>query len=358
MKKIRNLLLVAFMLLTVNGCGKDKCECPTDINGNLNGEQTVIINDYSELYKNTVQSIVMIRVQKKNDKSSVISFGSGVVTLENENYAYIYSNAHVFAKMDNSYEIEVLFSDENGNLSGSSEIATLVGKDEYEDVAVLKINKSTKYKKAVMGDSSSVSKGDWIYTIGSPLGIFNYTTSGNISSVNTAISLDSSKVGVNTTVYAIMFDAAINEGNSGGALLDSSGKLIGITTLRYDDVYGIYGALPINYFDKVAKYLISNYGRYIRPSLSVELLSVDQMGSRREEYGISNYVTRGAYVKASLEQSIDSGKVIIAVNNVTIKSTSDFGSELLKYKVGDTITLTLMDKNGINTNNVNVVLHV
>lgn len=357
MKNTKKILLTLAMILLVGGCGKNDCNCPSDTNGNVSEEQTVVINDYSELYEKTVQSVVMLKVQRKNDRSEVVATGSGVVAFEEGEYAYIYTNAHVVKNLLSDYEVEVVFSNAYGFVSGESEVATLVGKDENEDVAVLRIKKSTKYKLVTIGDSEALQKGDWIYTIGSPLGKFNYTTAGNIANTKVAIDLDSSKTGVITPVYAIMFDASINQGNSGGALFDKEGKLVGITTLRYDDVYGMYGALPINYFGKVAKHLMVNGTKYTRPALSLDLLSVNELGVRRSEYGISSYVTTGAYVKTSLENNVIAQSIITAVNGKTINSTTDFAVEILKYSVGDTITLTLINKDGLNTRTVSVTLH-
>lgn len=360
MRKIKNILLVLAMVVIVGGCGKNECKCPDDTGGSTNDSYEVIKNDYSELYSETATSVVMVRVQRRNDKSQVISTGSGVVAFEEGEYAYIYTNAHVVKGVTTDYEVEVMFSNDKGFMTGESEVATLIGKDLYEDVAVLSIKKSNKYKVAVVGNSDKVEKGDWIYTIGSPLGKFNYTTEGNISTIKTPIALDSSKTGVSTTVYALMFDAPINEGNSGGALFNEAGELIGITTLKYDEVYGMYGALPINYFSKVARHLMINGVNYVRPALNLALISINEMGTRREDYGISNYVKTGVYIQTSLENNVDitAQSIITEINGKAINSTADFGAELLKYNIGDSITLTLINKTGLYTRNVTVVLHV
>lgn len=359
MKKIK-IFLLFIMVVLVGGCScsNEECKCPNDSTTTENHE-TVVINDYSELYKQTVQSVVMIRVQKKNDKSSVLATGSGVVAYQVENRAYVYTNAHVVKGVTTEYEVEIIFSDENGFPSGESQVvnSNYVYKDLYEDVAVIEIRASSKYKLATLADSDKLERGDWIYTIGSPLSKFNYTTSGNVSSTRVPIGLDSSKTGVNTTVYAIMFDAAINEGNSGGALFNSKGELVGITTLKYDEVYGMYGALPINFFDVVAKYLMVNDSNYVRPALNIELLSIDEMGSRKGQYGISDYITSGAYILSSREASISAQNIITAVNGKTIKSAADFVIELLKYNVGNKITITTVDKDNLSIKTVEVTLH-
>ncbi len=367
MKKVRVLgyLLLVMVLLVGCSCSNDQCKCPGD-DGNASEEYKQEITDYSELIEATARSVVMIKVQNQDSKQ-VIATGSGVVAFEtgtciNSNYinqkcAYIITNAHVVNKLTSGYEVEVMFSTSDGFMSGESEIAMLVGKDYYEDVAVLEILKSEKYSLATIGDSSSINRGDFVYTIGSPLGKFNYTTAGNISSYNVPIEIDNSRVGKETTVYAILTDAPINEGNSGGGLFDKDGKLIGITTLKYDDTTGMYGSLPINYFMKVANYLLVNNTNYVRPTLNLTLLSIPELGSSKETYGISDYVKTGVYIQASLEGNVESGTVIKKVNGVSVDDEAQYFVELLKYNIGDSVTLEVVNKDGLNVRTVTAVLH-
>lgn len=360
MKKISKFLLVLLMTFAFVGCScsNEECKCPTDETSTTEGEYTTINNGYKDLYKQTVQSVVMVRVQRKSN-GEIKSTGSGVVVMEEGNSAYVLTNAHVLKDLTTDFEVELFFSDEEGFLSGKSEIATVMGKDYKEDVAVLEINKSTKYKVAELGDSSKVERGDFVYTIGSPYQKFNHTTSGNISNYNVKIDIDMINTGVTTPVYAILFDAPINKGNSGGALFDDEGKLIGITTLKYDELVGVYGALPINYFMKVARHLIANDDNlpyYVRPALNLTLLSINEMGTLREKYGISGSITTGVYVQNSLEGSIGAQSIITEINGVKVDSTAEFCVELLKYSVGDTVVLTLINKDGLNTRQITVTL--
>ena len=361
MKKISKLLLVLLMAFSLAGCScsNEECKCPTDETTTTEGDYTTINNGYKDLYKQTVQSVVMVKVQRKSN-GEIKSTGSGVVVMEEGSSAYVLTNAHVLKDLTSDFEVEVFFSDEEGFMSGKSEVATVMGKDFNEDVAVLEINKSTKYKVATLGDSDSVEKGDFVYTIGSPYQKFNHTTAGNISNYNVKIDIDMINTGVVTPVYAILFDAAINKGNSGGALFDDEGKLIGITTLKYDELSGVYGALPINYFMKVARFLIANDANlpyYVRPVLNLTLLSINEMGTLREKYGISSSITNGVYVQNSLEGSIGTQSIITEINNVKVNSTAEFNVELLKYNAGETVVLTLINKDGMNTRQIAVTLH-
>jgi serine protease Do len=356
MKKITKFLMIILMAVVIGGCScsNEECACPNEEQNTTEQTYTTINSGYKDLYSQTVESVVMVRVQRKSN-GEIKATGSGVVAYQEGDYAYIFTNAHVIKDVTSDFEIEVFFSDNEGFLSGKSEIATIKGKDFNEDVAVLRINKSTKYKLATIGDSSKVNKGDFVYTIGSPYQKFNHTTSGTISNYNVKIDIDMLHSGVTTPIYAILFDAPINNGNSGGALFNAEGKLIGITTLKYDDLEGIYGALPINYFMKVARHLFTN-NSYNRPSLNLTLLSINEMGVLRQNYGISNSVTTGVYVQNSLEINIANQSVITEVNGIKVISNAEFQVELLKYSIGDRITLTLMNKDGLNIRQVSVTL--
>ena len=156
---------------------------------------------------------------------------------------------------------------------------------------------------------------------------------------------------------SILFDAALNKGNSGGALFNRDGELIGITTLKYTDTNGMNVAISIDFFSKVVKYLLVNGRDYIRPTLSLNVKSINEMGTQREDYGIYESVKTGVYVQSSLEVLIAAQSIITEVNGVSVKSVTEYNVELLKYNGGDTVTLTLTNRDGLNTRNVNVVLH-
>ena len=352
---------VALLLgLTIGGCScatDTTCNCPMDELVTKEELYTTVNNGYKDLFKQTTQSVVMIKVQRKSN-GEIKSTGSGVVFMEQDDEAYILTNAHVIKELTNDFEVEVYFSDANGFQSGKSEIARVIGKDFKEDVAVLEINKSDKYKVATAGDSSKIEKGDFVYTIGSPSQKFNHTTNGFISNYNVTIdSFDMSQTGVYTTVYPILFTADINPGNSGGALFDKNGKLIGITTFEYDKLNGMYGALPINYFIKVARDLIINGDNYNRPTLSLTLLSINEMGTSRENYGISSNITTGVFVQNSLENIIAAHSIITEVNEKKVNSVAEFQMEIFKYNSGDTVTLTLVNKDGLNSRKLSIILH-
>ena len=359
MKNMSKILMIVLLTFIFAGCSckNEKCNCPTEPIDTNEEKYTTISSGYREKYQQTVRSVVMIRVQKISN-GEVKTTGSGVVYFEEGVSAYILTNAHVIrdAHLSNEYEVEVIFSDNEGFPSGDSEIAAIEGADYKEDVAVLEIKKSSKYAIANIGDSSKVQKGDFVYTIGSPEQKFNHTTFGTISNYNVKVETDSSGIGIITPVYAIISDAVIHGGNSGGALFNIEGQLIGITTLKYTNIDGMYGSLPINYFIKVAKNILGTGNSYIRPTLNIKTLSINNMGTLREIYEIGNNVTKGVYVQNSFVESIAPQSVITSVNGVIVNYEEEFQVEILKYSVGDTVTLTLINKDGLNNRQVNVTL--
>ena len=374
MKKINKILVAILMVLAVGGCNnsKNSCECPND-NNDENKVETTLINGYSKQYQETAQSVVMVEMRRLAN-NELRSTGSGVVFFEEGKSAYIITNAHVLKDYTSSgYIVEVYFSDNKGVQTGKSEKATVAGVDYYEDVAVLEIDKSDKYKVAKLGDSNAISKSEGIYTIGSPLQIFNHTTDGVISNYNYEIAIDMINSGKKTNVYAILTDAPINNGNSGGGLFNSKGELIGITTFKYNtenkmaeslvdqntSLTDVYGSLPINHVVKVAKHLLSSTEAYKRPNLSgLTLLSVNTMGSDRTTHEISSNIFTGVYVKHSTEASIPYQTIITKINGVTVNSKEEFMVQVLEYNIGDTVTLTLINsKDGMNEQTVNVTLH-
>lgn len=355
---MKKILLILFMGVMLCGCScsKENVKCPDDTNKSTEEIKTIVSNEYTELYKNTVSSVV--RIDVKNKETRRVNYqGSGVVVFEEGNYAYIVTNYHVISGLTNSLEIEVYFSNSDGTQSGKSEIATLMGSDSKEDVAILRVNKSEKYKVAVIGNSDDVKNGEFVYTIGSPSGYFNVTTAGYIISTNILTSYDIKNTGVPVDIHELTFSAAISPGNSGGALFNSKGELIGITTYNHNDVTYLYSALPINFFMKVARYVLAEGKEYTRPILNISTISIDTLGTNKEVYGISSDIYTGVYVTTSREAGISVQSIIVAINGKEIRSTNELGKELLKYNVGDAIKVTTRYKTGVGETVVDVVLH-
>lgn len=149
--------------------------------------------------------------------------------------------------------------------------AKIIGKDNQTDLAVIKIEKEG-LTKAELGDSDGVRVGEFAMAVGCPLGLNTTVTSGIVSAVNREITTSDGQ-----TYVAIQTDAAINSGNSGGALVNSKGEVIGINTLKLSGtgVEGVGFAIPINSTTGIVSQLIES-GKVLRPYIGIEGIKVDE----------------------------------------------------------------------------------
>tara|TARA_Y100000389_G_scaffold202594_1_gene248325 strand:- start:3787 stop:5211 length:1425 start_codon:yes stop_codon:yes gene_type:complete len=264
------------------------------------------------------------------------SLGSGVLV---EDSGYILTNHHVIS---NAADITVTLSDKN------EFSATLVGSDPRTDVAVLKINPTTKPLPAItLGNSDALHVGDWAIAIGSPFGLSKSMTVGIISATGR------SNVGIVDYENFIQTDAAINPGNSGGALLDIDGRLIGINTAIFTKSGGYNGigfAIPINLAKKVMSDIIA-HGHVIRgwigviiqpitPDLSQQLGLASNAGAL-----ISDRVPDGPADVAGIRQ----GDVITHINNRPIRDYHDLRNRISQSPIETPVSLTLIRKKKTQT---------
>lgn len=342
--------------LTQSGTGTTIITDETNYKGTINFTDQVPTNDVSWdiIYNQVKTSVVTIRNVVNGNVSST---GSGVFFSEDNltnGYSYIYTNAHV---VKGSTSIEVLLS--NGVLVEG----TLIGYDENEDVAVVKIAKRNDYTIATLRYSNTLKIGEEILTVGSPLGekYSETATSGIISNLNIAVTPDDSPY----DLYLIQVDAALNPGNSGGPLFDKAGNLIGINTLKLinsgttTNIESFNYSIPISHFSLVANYLLQG-SLYYRPYLSISVIDVRLLSiSERQSYGLT--VNHGLLLSTIDAQSPLHGKasqnqIITHIEGVEVLKSSDFSVELLKYAPNETITLTICNADGTNSKNIDITL--
>lgn len=322
----------------------------------------------SQVYNNVITSVVTVLTY--DSQYDGISSGSGVVIGEDSTYAYIYTNSHVVAYSTStpygtttavgSY-FEVVFS------NNYREEADLVTRDGGEDVAVLRVNISDNYTIAVFGNSSSLSNGQQILAIGSPLG-YNYSntlTTGVISNLDVVVDTDNDEDGNETTMYLIQIDSSLNPGNSGGPLFDMNGNLVGINTLKIttsdngDSVDDFNYSIPINHFKLVADELINN-GSYSRPLIGVSVVDIAEMTlDQRTSAGID--VAYGLYVNEVSPTGpsaglISQGQVITKIDDVVVTRKNEFSVSLYENLPGDQVVLEVSNKDGSNIHNVTITL--
>lgn len=274
--------------------------------------------------------------------------GSGVIISED---GYILTNNHVISSSDSSsfYQVSDAKSIKVTLYGDKTEYdATIVGSDDQTDLAVLKIDK-TGLTAAEFGDSSSVLVGEFVLAIGDPYGLKNSVTAGIISALNREMPVD------NRVYKVIQADCAINSGNSGGALVNSKGQVIGITTLKLagSGIEGVSFAIPINDTISIYKELIEK-GKIARPFLGISGLAID------EATAIRNGLTKGIYVDSVVKSSgaeqagLTSGDVIVKFDGKQVATMDELNEIKNTKNIGDTVEIEFYRKNEYKK--VNVIL--
>ena len=259
--------------------------------------------------------------------------GSGFIISSD---GYILTNNHVIEDaVAGGYEVKVLTYD------GTEYIADVVGYEEDNDVAVLKIA-GTDFHAATVGDSEGMLVGEKVYAVGNPLGELEYTmTSGMVSALDREISIRDNTSGGTKTINMFQIDAAINSGNSGGPVYNSRGEVIGIATSKYSDtgIEGLGFAIPINDAVKIANDLISD--GYVRGKAYLGVSAGTVSASAAQYYGlvqgaIVNSVNKGSCAeKAGLKDN----DIIVALDDHEIASLEDLSAAKKDYRAGDSAVL-------------------
>ncbi len=271
--------------------------------------------------------------------------GSGVFISQT---GYILTNNHV---IDGVKDVTVILSD------GSQEKATIVGADRYSDIAVLKTDGKVP-AVAILGNSDVLNPGETVIAIGSPLGDFKNTVTVGVVSA-TGRSIDT---GQGYTVDGlIQTDAAINQGNSGGPLVNLAGEVIAINTLIVRNsgsgtvAEGLGFAIPVNTAQAVAEQIIRN-GYIARPYMGVNFQPVtpDIATAYRLPVQWGAYVTDVSSNSPASKAGLRQGDIITGIGGTTLDETHSFINTLFSYKPGDQVNVVLM-RNG-NSQEVQVTL--
>ena len=273
------------------------------------------------------------------NSSTASAEGSGVIISED---GYILTNNHVIDSSSSSSYYEVgdaskitvyLYNDD------TPYEAKIIGTDEQTDLAVIKIDK-TGLTAAELGDSDTVQVGEWCMSIGNPLGMRSTVCQGSISALDREITDSDGK-----TYNVLQTDAAINEGNSGGALVNSKGQVIGINTLKAsgEGVEGLGFAIPINDTKDIYSDLIQ-YSKVKRPYIGIT-------GSDITEDTVKANPTFdlkvGAYVRGVDDYSpaekagLKIGDIIIEADAQTVENMDDLNKIKNSHQIGDTMTLKI-----------------
>ena len=276
------------------------------------------------------------------------SEGSGVIYQKKDGKAYIVTNNHVVSGSD---KLEVILSD------GTKLTASLVGTDSTSDLAVLTIDGSKVNTVASFGDSSKIEAGQTVLAIGSPLGS-QYATSvtqGIVSAKSRTVDVTDSSGNTTGQATVIQTDAAINSGNSGGPLINLSGQVIGINSMKLSGssssssegatIEGMGFAIPSDEVVSIINQLVEN-GKVVRPALGIEVSASQQKSVLKLPESVTGGVVVGGFTSGSSAKAagLKQYDVITALDGVSVSNTAALHTQLYKHKVGDTVKLTLYRK--------------
>ena len=274
--------------------------------------------------------------------STATATGSGIIISED---GYILTNNHVVDSSSSSssysyYDLSEATSIKvklNSDIYGSDSVyeAKIVGKDSQTDLAVLKIDKSG-LTAAEFADSNQAVVGEFVMAVGSPLGLDTTVTTGIISAVNREVESDGN------TFVCIQTDAAINSGNSGGALVNSEGKVIGINTLKLSGtgVEGIGFAIPINSTLDIIDDLIE-HNKVIRPYIGITGQDLDEETAKKNDLVVGIYVRDVEMFSPAEKAGFKIGDVIIKADGKDITTMDELNDIKNSHQVGDTMTITV-----------------
>ena len=272
--------------------------------------------------------------------STATATGSGIIISED---GYILTNNHIVAttSSESYYEVSeatkvtvTLFNDE------TEYEAKIIGKDEQTDLAVIKIEKSG-LSKAEFADSDSIKVGEFAMAVGNPLGMQSSVTCGIISAVNREVTDSEGK-----KFTLIQTDASINSGNSGGALVNSEGKVIGINTLKLSGtgIEGMGFAIPINSTTDITSQLIQ-YSKVKRPYIGITGLDLNEQMAKTYKLVVGVYVKSVEDFSAAEKAGIKAGDVIVEAEGKKITKMDELNEIKNSHKIGDEIKIKV-NRNG------------
>lgn len=289
--------------------------------------------------KKSIDSVVGITTKTKATQNTIFGpqtgyvegVGSGSIVTKD---GYILTNSHVVSNGDAS-EINVLFS------NNKTKKAKLVWNDTTLDLAVIKVE-ANNLSPIDLGDSDKVSVGDKAVAIGNPLGLElqSTVTSGIISGLGRTVSFQNG-----ARMDGLMqTDAAINAGNSGGALLNSKGELIGINTAKAGNSDGIGFAIPVNLAKKVIKEIAKN-GKFNSVYLGITGINLDLLLQSNNIDPKTVGSEDGVYVQSISDDAKNyfrKGDIITEIDGQRVKDMSNLKKILLNYNVGDTCKIEIV----------------
>lgn len=303
------------------------------------------ISTIPQLYENLKKSIVAISSQSLSTNFfygtvAVPTSGTGVVFNITPDSVLIVTNEHVVGIGDDD-TLLVAFEDEK-------EVpASVVGKDVDTDLAVIKVKKSDispeilkDIKAVVFSDSNNIKVGEFVMAIGNPLGYKKTATFGIVSGLDRHTELTGEKLSL------IQTDASINSGNSGGALVNMNGEVIGINAQKISSASadGIAFSIPSNTVKEVITELLDK-GYVSKPQLGIYGINVDTVISKKYKLPEGIYVSEVLKNSGADKAGLKAEDIIESVNGITVKTMEELSNIISKNKVGDKIQLGIIREN-------------
>ena len=320
----------------------------------LEKDVTITESGIADAVEKVYDSVIVVSTYKQNQ---LIGTGSGFIYKTNEIEAYLITNHHV---VDGGNLFNITYTD------GEEVQATLVGSDEYSDIAVLKVALKEGYKAVEIGNSDTMRVGDTTFVVGAPLGdVYSWSVTRGILSGKerlVEVSLSNSRQS-DYIMNVLQTDSPVNSGNSGGPISNSNGEVIGVVNAKISSsgVEGIGFAIPIEVAKEKAEQII-NGNKSSYPYLGISMLNVEDARNyiNYRRYITDNNIKSGVIVidiekdSPAAKDGIESGDVIIEINGKEIKNVAYLRYELYKYKNGDTIKVKILRNN--DTKEVSITL--
>ena len=323
------------------------------------GETMVTRNDTQVYEKNSLAAAVdkiynAVAMVSAYQEDTLTSTGSAFVYKTDNKYGYLLTNYHV---VDGADKVVLTMSDD------TETEATVLGGDEYLDLAVLRIDKSNVSMVANIGTSEDMKLGDTVFTVGTPMGeeYRGTVTSGILSGKDRMVSVSVSNSSSSDWIMRVLqFDASINPGNSGGPLLNANGEVIGICSLKLvdDEIEGMGFAIPIEYAMNHIESL-ENGEEIDWPVLGVSMINAnDTTALYRNGINVDRNITEGVVVvqaekgSGAYDAGLTTGDVITKIDGKDVEDSAYLRYELYQHQAGDTIKITYIRNNKEHTVNV------
>ena len=351
--------IVGGRILGLSGASDSSSASSDKVNGgtSLSKSSSVVTSDVSDVVEEVMPSIVSITSMSVEEvqgffggtyQKKSAGAGTGIIIGENDSELLIVTNNHV---VENSDTLTVTFIDE------TSVEANIKGADADYDVAVIAVPAGSiqpetlgALKVATLGDSTELKVGEPAIAIGNALGYGQSVTTGVISALDRSVAATDRRTGqtIENSVNLIQTDAAINEGNSGGALVNVNGEVVGINSAKLigDNVEGIGYAIPISDVSDLIRGLMNQETKEKvdednRGMIGIIGISVSDAFSQQIDLPAGVYVTEVTEGGGADKAGMTKGCIITAINGSSVDSMDALQEQLQYYAKGETVTLTI-----------------